>query len=607
MSIRLLPTTLVNRIAAGEVIERPASAVKELVENALDADATEIFITVHGAGIEKIVVQDNGNGMAPADMELSIERHATSKLEDDDLLQIRSLGFRGEALPSIASVSRFTLISRIREEDATAWKLTVNGGLKEPLTPCAAPYGTSVEVRDLFYATPARLKFLKSASTELSHIVDCIERLAMAYPHVSFRLQTDTCKILDLPTTLLDQNTLLGFRLESLLGKEFLLNALALDDPAQDEAQQITLKGYVALPTFHKHNANDLYFFVNRRPVRDKQLISAVRAAYQDVLAHDRYPCVALFLELPLTTVDVNVHPAKAEVRFQDPGLIRSLIISRIRHCIGAAGHRASTTVGDATLQSFQRPVQRYAPSQRSHMPFFQKAQGLARDTLSASAPSFLTVRENTPPLSLQENTTDACDDASAVEFPLGRAKAQLHHTYVIAQTADGLVIVDQHAAHERLVYERIKADLKHHGIERQTLLLPEVVSLPLKVLQIVLDHAEQLSLFGLVIEAFGDAILVREIPAILAQKTAKDLLIQIADDLTSTGDTSVVEEKLLERLSTFACHHSVRAGQALTTAEMDALLRDMERTPYSGQCNHGRPTYVELKLNDIERLFGRK
>ena len=592
--IRLLPTVLVNRIAAGEVVERPASAVKELVENALDAGASRIEVALREGGQSLIVVSDDGGGMDRDALVLAVDRHCTSKLPDDDLSAIATLGFRGEALPSIGAVARLTLTSRV-PGSATGWSLAVEGGDKGEPVPAAHPPGTRVEVRDLFYATPARLKFMKSARAERDQALDTVKRLAMAHPTVSFLVSDDERVLLRLNAApLSDPLEERLARLAAVLGRDFADNAL----PIEAERAGLRLTGFAGLPTLNRPTAREQYLFVNGRPVRDKLLNGAVRGAYQDFLAGDRHPMVALFVDLPGEEVDVNVHPAKAEVRFRDPGLVRGLIVSALKQALMASGHRASTTVANATFgaltphsgQGFHRPAQPYFPA------------GLAERAAPYYAPS-------APVIGAPDTPAVAGDAALEPEhFPLGAARAQLHGTYVVAQTADGIVIVDQHAAHERLVYERMKQALAEGGVKRQMLLLPEVVELDPAQADSLTQRHEELAALGLVIEAFGSgAVIVREVPALLGDADIAGLVRDLAEEIAELGAGFSLVERLESVCGTLACHGSVRAGRRLNAAEMNALLRQMEATPHSGQCNHGRPTYVELKLADIERLFGRR
>jgi len=604
--IRQLPTVLVNRIAAGEVVERPASAVKELVENAIDAGARHIEISLREGGQSLIVVSDDGIGMGPDGLMLAVDRHCTSKLPDDDLMAIATLGFRGEALPSIGAVARLTLTSRARGA-AEAWSLTVDGGDKGRPAPAAFGQGTRVEVRDLFYATPARLKFMKTPRTERDQAVDMVKRLAMAHPEIAFTVLADDDRaMLRLGAApLADPVEERLSRLSAVLGRDFADNALAVE--AQREG--IRLTGFAGLPTLNKATSREQYLFVNGRPVRDKLLTGAVRGAYQDFLAGDRHPMVALFVDVPSSEVDVNVHPAKAEVRFRDPALVRGLIVGALKHTLNAAGHRASTTVANATLDALRPNAMpnyggggwngAYGTYRPSPVPL-----GLAEAVAAAYAPA-----PNLFDGALPTAAPPGAESPPAAEqFPLGAARAQLHDTYIVAQTAHGIVIVDQHAAHERLVYERMKTALAASGVKRQALLLPEVVELDEASAERLGARADELVELGLVLEPFGaGAVVVREVPALLGDCDVKGLVRDLAEELAEFGAALSLKERLEAVCGTLACHGSVRAGRRLNPAEMNALLRQMEATPHSGQCNHGRPTYVELKLSDIERLFGRR
>jgi DNA mismatch repair protein MutL len=605
MPIRVLPPNLVNRIAAGEVIERPASAVKELVENAIDAGATQIEVTLREGGRQLIAVADDGLGMTAEELALAVERHATSKLPDDDLVNIATLGFRGEALPSIGAVGRLTITSR-KSGSGEAWRIAVDGGAKNEPEPAALSAGTRVELRDLFYATPARLKFLKATRTELDHAADIVNRLAMANPEMSFTLFDDARAVLRYTPAgdlLAEAPAARLARLAQVMGKDFADNALPIDT----QRESVRLSGYIGLPTLNRATSSHQYLFVNGRPVRDRLLQGAVRGAYQDFLARDRHPLVALFVDLPAEEVDVNVHPTKAEVRFRDPGLVRGLIVGSAKHALAEAGHRASTTVSLAALGSF-RPGER--PAANSWRPP-SAPRGFGEQTAALYQPYDLpSVDPRTTGLTglHAPSAPPGADGAAAGAFPLGAARAQLHETYIIAQTADGLVIVDQHAAHERLVYERMKAALAEKGIARQALLIPVIVELDEAAAQRIAGRRGELAELGLVVEPFGPgAIVVREVPALLGATDAAGLIRDLADELAEFGQALSLKERLEEICGTMACHGSVRAGRRLTAAEMDALLREMEGTPHSGQCNHGRPTYVELKLADIERLFGRR
>ena len=606
MTIRQLPEGLVNRIAAGEVIERPASAVKELVENAIDAGARRIDISIAQGGKDLIEIVDDGGGMSADDLALSVERHATSKLPSDDLLAISFLGFRGEALPSIGSVSRLTISSR-QAEDESGWTISVHGGEKQTLKAIAATTGTRVAVADLFYATPARLKFLKSERAESAAISDIVKRLAMAHPHIGFSLKSNGRTSFSVDASRAELFDARRERLGAILGREFSENAV----PIEAEREGIKLSGFAGLPTLNKATSQSQYLFVNGRSVRDKLFLGAIRGAYADFLARDRHPQVVLFLDVPGQEVDVNVHPAKAEVRFREAGLVRGLIVSALRHGLAEAGHRASTSVSAAALGAFRTEQPSFSTS-------YQVAQRYAKPRgFSDSERSFQAPLTDPP-----EGVLDGLSEPSArtvalahelmedVEgsHPLGVARGQLHETYVIAQTEDGIVIVDQHAAHERLVYERMKIQLETGKVPRQILLIPEIVDLDETAAARLVTRAESLGALGLVFEAFGEgAIVVREVPALLGDCDVQGLIKDLADDLTEWGESHRLNEKLEDVCSTMACHGSVRAGRRLNGEEMNALLREMEDTPHSGQCNHGRPTYVELKLKDIERLFGRR
>ncbi len=601
MTIRRLPEALINRIAAGEVVERPASAVKELVENALDAGADRIDVTLRDGGQSFISVTDNGRGMTADELCLAVERHATSKLPTDDLVTIATLGFRGEALPSIGAVSRLSLTSRAREAGDDAWCIDVVGGDVSAPKPAALRGGTQVEVRDLFFATPARLKFLKTPPTEQRHAVDVIQRLAMAHPHVAFSLQDEKGEKVKLAVATGDLLDAPLDRLRAVLGTSFGENAV----PVSAERRGIVLSGYAGLPTYNRANGLQQYLFVNGRPVRDRLLAGAVRGAYQDFLARDRHPVLALFLEVPLELVDVNVHPAKAEVRFREPGVVRGLIVSALRHALDAAGHRASTTVAAAALGAIRAPV--------SHWPGSGGGGARVPTGAAEAAAVYMAPPEVAGPLPgldarpmAQVPTADASPEDSA--YPLGAARAQLHGTYIVSQTADGLVIVDQHAAHERLVLEQMLGALANGGVKRQTLLIPEVVELEAAAVARLLERSGELAELGLIVDAFGQgAVVVREVPAILGQADVARLVRDMADELAGLGTALSLKERLTEVCGTMACHGSVRAGRSLNAEEMNELLRRMEATPHAGQCNHGRPTYVELRLKDIERLFGRR
>jgi len=601
-ALRRLPETLVNRIAAGEVVERPASAVKELVENAIDAGARRIDVVARDGGRTLVSVTDDGCGMTAAELSLAVERHATSKLPDDDLTAILTMGFRGEALPSIGAVGRLAITSRPQGADS-AWRIDIEGGKVGAPEPAAHPSGTRVELRDLFYATPARLKFLRSERSESNAISDALNRLAMARPDIGFSLSDGAREKFRYAPEAGDLFDARLARLGRIMGRDFAANALALD--AAREGARLT--GYAGLPTLNRGNAQHQYLFVNGRPVRDRLLVGAVRGAYADFLARNRHPMVALFLEVDPGDVDVNVHPAKAEVRFRESGNIRGLIVGGLRHALAGAGHRASTTVAAAALGAVRPGAApsggyQYSWGDRPLVP----SRGLAERAAAFQAP-FDHMPPSAPPGAASESTAPAAADPPE-GYPLGAARAQLHGTYVVAQTADGLVIVDQHAAHERLVYERMKAALADNGVARQGLLLPEVVELDEAAAARLAARADELAELGLALEPFGEgAVVVRETPALLGAVDVQSLVRDLADELAEWGEALALKERLEDVCSTMACHGSVRAGRRLAADEMNALLREMEATPHSGQCNHGRPTYVELKLADIEKLFGRR
>ncbi|HCP00015.1 MAG: DNA mismatch repair endonuclease MutL [Alphaproteobacteria bacterium] len=605
MKIRRLPENIVNQIAAGEVIERPASAVKELVENAIDAGAGRIDVVLRDGGRALILVSDDGSGMTPDELGLAVERHATSKLPNNDLTHVVTLGFRGEALPSIGSVSRLSISSRVAGADG--WKICVEGGHVHALQPAPLDYGTRVEVRDLFYATPARLKFLKTERTEIDHAVDTVQRLAMAHPGIAFTISDGERERFTSAATedLGGAEGALLRRLADVMGRDFAENSLTIDA----ERDGVRLTGYAGLPTLNRKTTKHQYLFINGRPVRDRLLTGAVRGAYQDFLARGRHSLVALFVEIDPELVDVNVHPAKAEVRFRDPGVVRGLIVGGLRHALAEAGHRASTTVADTALGAFRSVNAPGSSTDYGGARGFggRVSTGLAEAAVQYFAPrdgsSVIPGLESAPPaVAIMEPSTE---DTS---FPLGAAQAQLHETYIVAQTAQGLVIVDQHAAHERLVYERMKTALASGAVTCQGLLLPEVVDLDEASVNRLADRLDEFAELGLVLEKFGPgAVVVREVPALLGQSDVAGLVRDLADDLSEIGTTQSLKERLDDVCSTMACHGSVRAGRRLNRDEMNALLREMEMTPHAGQCNHGRPTYVELNLTDIERLFGRR
>jgi len=601
MRIRYLPDTLINQIAAGEVIERPFAAVKELVENAIDAGASRIDVTISDGGKSQIAVSDDGSGMSREELIASVDRHATSKLRGNDLLDIKHMGFRGEALASIASVARLNI--QTREKNGDAWEISVEGGKKGEAAPSSHPSGTQITVRDLFYATPARLKFMKSERAEFMAVKDTIIRLAMANHGVAFRLVHDGKESFNYPAVLDAQS-----RLAKILGREFGENSV----PIEAEREGLKLSGYAGLPTLHRGTSQHQYLFVNGRPVRDKLLHGCVRAAYSDVLHGGRHPMLALFLDVPMDVVDVNVHPAKSEVRFSDPALVRGLIISALKHALHEHGTRTSSSVSSAALGRFE-PANNGGPSLPMHRGSSPAVpRGYAYGNLAENVQNVYTPQESLLPQEAPTARADIIEQPLSEEeqnFPLGAARAQLHENYIIAQTPDGMVVVDQHAAHERLVYERFKAQTQDRGIEKQGLLSPEIIQLEESEAERLLGYADGLSKLGLEIEPFGaGAIAVQTIPALLGAKPNIERLIRdLADEITERDTAQGLEERLNDILSTMACHGSVRSGRRMNVDEMNALLRQMEATPLSGQCNHGRPTSITLSLADIEKLFGRR
>ena len=571
MAIRRLSEGTVNRIAAGEVIERPASVVKELVENAIDAGASSIEVVFRNGGKSLIRVRDDGHGMGRDDLPLAIERHATSKLPDDDLIEIRFLGFRGEALPSVGAISRLTIASRL-QGGSEAHEISVEAGEVGGPRPVALSRGTEIEVRDLFFATPARLKFLKSDRAETAEAAEVVRRMALAYPHVGFSFVTEDRRILDVPPGERDEQ-----RIRRILGNDFMDNAVAFELVRED----VQVHGLAGLPTWTRAQGNMQYLFVNGRSVRDRQLAGAVRGAYADVIAANRFPALVLFVKCPPDQVDVNVHPAKSEVRFRDAGLVRAAIISAIRTALASRRQETDTTLAQAMTSSFR-------PMGTSGQTGFSDAQR----AFAMAMPMTAAVAEETP----------------LADHPLGQARGQLHDTYIVSQTRDGIVLVDQHAAHERLVYERLKRERADRQLAIQPLLVPQVVELDPAIVERLSDAASMLAESGIVIEAFGEgSVIIREVPAAIAGGDIAGIIRDVADELATFDASTAVETRINHVLATMACHHSVRAGRKLRPEEMNALLREMEATPNSGQCNHGRPTFVELKLSDLERLFGRR
>lgn len=625
MTIRQLSPHLINQIAAGEVIERPASVVKELVENSIDAGASLIEVVTADGGLSLLRVIDNGGGMNKEDLSLCVERHATSKLEDDGLFSIDTLGFRGEALPSIGSIAKLTI--QTREKEGDGFELSVEGGKKSEIRPAALNFGTIIEVRDLFYATPARLKFQKSTRAETSAIADVVKRLSLAHPDIGFRLTTDGKQRLNLPQVAIGDEAGELQRIGKIFGQEFVKDALFIDALRED----VNLRGFIGLPTLHRANNLMQYFFVNGRPIRDKQILGAIRAAYSDFLPSNRHPYLSLFLTLPPEKVDVNVHPAKAEVRFQDGAFIRGLLIGAIRQAIDEAGHRASSKGGADTLRAFQTEDMQASSVTRddggrretdgfvshqfnpSHSTSYFSEEGYSPNAHSAlsddldGGSQFQSELDGVSAPSGRVLQEDEVSDPSSLSKPLGAARAQFFENFIVAQTEDGMILVDAHAAHERIVYEKLKKRVVEGSVPSQGLLIPEIVEMDDHLRDGLLAHSEALQKFGLYIEEFGPrAISVQEVPALLIKGDIQGLIRDLADEIAELDATTELKSRLDYVCATMACHGSVRTGRRLLPEEMNALLREMEATPRSGQCNHGRPTYVELKLKDIERLFGR-
>ena len=619
MPIRVLPSNLVNQIAAGEVIERPASVIKELVENAIDAGASKIEVTLAGGGKNLIVVNDNGKGIGKDELSLAVERHATSKLPDNDLFNINFLGFRGEALPSIASVAKMTISSRQQGADS-GWQISVNGGDKGEVKPAAVPLGTRIEVRDLFYTTPARLKFMKADASETAQCVDMLQRIALANPQISFYLESDGKKKVALNACQGELFDSRQRRVADVMGGEFEENSVAIS--AGNDFCKIS--GFIGIPTYNKANSLSEFLFVNNRPVRDKLILGAIKGAYQDMMTSGRYPACAVFVEVEPMYVDVNVHPTKAEVRFYDNGAIRGLLVGSIRHALSLGGKKSAETGGlehllEHTLEENEIPQQIYSNAERqadyvmrerttefTTTPFNNvKNYGGGHGRSSYSTMSIPTLESKFSVRVAEEPTAETIAEVGE----LGLAKAQFHNTYIISQTEDSIVIIDQHAAHERITMEKMKQSMaKHEQVPTQMLLLPEVVDLSLSEKENVLEYAEQLAQLGLRLEEFGtSAVLVREIPALLGDADVKKLVKDIAAEISEWGGEYALSDKIHHICATIACHGSVRAGRSLNIEEMNHLLRDMEKTEHSGQCNHGRPTYVKIKLSDIEKLFERR
>ncbi len=600
MTVIRLPESVVNQIAAGEVIERPASIVKELIENAIDAGAGRIDIVTANGGKTLIRVIDDGSGMRRNDLELATQRHCTSKLAED-LLDIRTLGFRGEALPSIGAVAKLQIISRHQSSTDEAWRIAISHGKPEAASPAALSGGTSVEVTDLFATTPARLKFLKSDQAETNAITEIVKRIAIAFPKIRFTYSGGGRLSLDYGVT--DR----AGRIAQVLGKEFTQNALIIDA----EREGVHFSGLAGLPTYNRGNGQHQFFYVNGRPVRDKTLTGALRAAYSDFLARDRHPVAVLFLDLEPRHVDVNVHPAKADVRFRDPGLVRGLIVGALRQAIAETGARSSGERNFSLAEAFKTGQQMHhaSPSFSGTGPSWRTSPNAppgysSRSDMAGGFSESQAAFDHSQPSGDTGRIEETNEDGDA--YPLGAARAQLHKNYIVSQTENGLVIVDQHAAHERIVYEALKKGMES-GIARQILLVPEIVDIPAEDVNRLMDRAEELSRYGLVIEAFGPgAIAVREVPSMLGELDTTSLIRDLADEIAEWDSTEGLKERLEHVAATMACHGSVRSGRILKHEEMNALLRSIETTPNSGQCNHGRPTFIELSLKDIERLFGR-
>ena len=609
MTIKFLSESTINRIAAGEVIERPASVVKELVENAVDAGSTKIDIILERAGKNLIIISDDGIGMTDKELEIAVERHTTSKLDESDFLNIHTFGFRGEALPSIAAISKMLITSKKREADK-AFQIKLIGGNEKQVTVSVHNEGTKIEIRDLFFATPARLKFLRADKTELAATVDVVKKIALAHPKISFSLTHDGKNLLKLKGQNKDAETNLKQRIIDVIGDDFIKNAAYIDFKTPD----FSICGYTSIPTYNRASSEDQFLFINNRPVKDKLLQVALRVAYQDYLARDRYPLCAIFLQIDPQLVDVNVHPAKAEVRFHDPNYVRNLLIEAIKNALTNKSHVTSTTIASDALELFKNPLVNKQPPINKAINVNSKSA----DYRHAMPSSFKTTPNtacqkliDTLPHAKIEQEVENCiehEQQTRKQYKLGAAKAQLHTTYIISQTEDSIVITDQHAAHERLGYEKIKDYIKTEELIKQRLLIPEIVELPNeRKADCLYEHREKLYKLSLTLEKFGEkSIIVTEIPNILGDVNVQKLIQDLADHLSDFGENIALTELIEHVTETYACHYSIRAGRKLSADEMNALLRQMENTPFSGQCNHGRPTYIELKLKDIERLFGR-
>lgn len=606
--IKQLDETVINKIAAGEVVERPASAVKELIENSIDAGCSDITIEVADGGKTLIRVIDDGLGMSDIDLPIALRRHATSKLLNDNLLNINSFGFRGEALPSLGAVGRLRIISH--NEGNGAHEINVNGGKISDIKPAARTLGTTIELRDLFYATPARLKFLRSTKSELKAITDTVKGLSISTPNIAFTLIDKTGgksrKILQVQKEKDVSLASIKNRLSRVLGQDFSKNSISIDVTRED----VNLTGYVCLPTYARASNAMQYFFVNSRQVRDKQLIGALRAAYSDFMPRDRFPAAAIYINCRPDFVDVNVHPGKSEVRFRDPQGIRSLIVTGIRQVIAIEGHRSSSTLSTAALGAMREQTHQMPSANNEQVTKNSKIMdynGNKRFFTRDVEPAF---QETWKPSARDFQTND--EHANFIEefesFPLGAPIAQFGENYIISQNEDGIVIIDQHAAHERLVYEKLKEQAKDNKIEVQALLVPEILEFSEPEILVLMEYKDNLSRYGLKINQFGiNSIAVQEIPAILNSENIKKLIFDILDELTDLENSDTLEKKINAVLSRIACHGSIRSGRMLRTEEMNSLLREMENTPNSGQCNHGRPTHISIRMSDIERLFGRR
>jgi len=603
--IKILSNSTINKISAGEVIERPSSVVKELVENAIDAGATKISITLECSGKNLIVIKDNGFGMTKDDLELAVLRHATSKLDEDDLLNINSFGFRGEALPSIGAISKFKITSKKRE-NSSSYSLSIIGGKIEPTILANINEGTIIEVRDLFFATPARLKFLRSDKTELASIVLVVKKIALAHPAISFTLSHDGREIINVksrehPNTIKD-------RIEEILGKEFTENATEVSLFRDD----IEIYGYSSIPTYNRAASDDQFLFINNRPVKDKILNIALKVSYQDYLARDRHPVSVLFIKLNPHFVDVNVHPAKSEVRFHDPNLIRSLVISAVKDALARSSNQVSN-IASSTALNYMRPTslssQSFNEKSANNQGRFQLPTSPTQNLPISARLDYAVSNTNLLIKTTPQSNVEAPSLEKDTDFPLGAAKTQLHGTYIISQTPDSIIIIDQHAAHERIGYEKIKEQIEKNGLIKQRLLIPSIIELPdTQRAELLNEHKLLLANLGLTIEKFGEnSIIVSEIPSLVGDININQLVHDLADHLQSMGEHIALSELIEHITETYACHYAIRAGRVLNAEEMNGLLRLMESTPFSGQCNHGRQTYVELKLKDIEKLFGRK